>query len=82
MDGLTKQDEATIREFLEMCLNDGFYAFIIDDKPFLLESKADIDVITAAIQRATPPVIRYRLDQAERALKKFGHRRDLEPALA
>lgn len=80
MDDLTEKDATTIRAFLEFCLNDGCYAFIIDGKPFLLEAEADIDAITEAIRRATPPVIRYRVNQAERVLRKV-HRQS-EPALA
>jgi hypothetical protein len=71
MDKLTEADESTIRHFLRLCLADGFYAFLIDGSTFILEQESDIDLITTAIKKATPPVIKFRLNQAKREIKKL-----------
>ena len=74
MDGLTQENEKTIREFLQFCLNDGFYAFEIEGKEFLLRTPEDLEKIAQAIQRAKPPVYRYRLGQAQRAMAEIRNR--------
>jgi hypothetical protein len=68
MKDLSEQDERTIRQFLQWCLDDGLYAFEIESAVYLLESTKDIERISNAIQAATPPVRHYRLRQAKQWL--------------
>jgi hypothetical protein len=69
MQDLTEKDEKTIRQFLRNCLDDGFYAFVIEGRTYLLQDADDIDEITKAIKNAKPPVKKYRLEQAKHALE-------------
>lgn len=57
-----------VREFLAWCRRDGFYAFEVSGKTFLLETESDEETIFKAIYASSAAVIRYREAQAMRYL--------------